>query len=91
MNKYEKYLYPNTPIEIKLEMNHHKFYVFSFYEEGVWVEEVEYADQLRRCLMDRIRQSIYYWAQPTIKMQPDWHGWDHISEYALTEIANEHE
>jgi hypothetical protein len=83
LREEKDHLFPNSPIEVRVEMGK-----FAIYCEGEWIEDWETLEDARWQIDYTLHQNAEYWCCPACRICPDWVGWLKISPYCLVALEN---
>lgn len=87
INSHESLLYPNTPIELRVEEGRSRMLFFALWCEGEWYHDcctLQLAEDLIAYL---IKHYASDWLHRPTRVNPSWSGWQHVSMTRLFELA----
>lgn len=82
------YLFPNTPIEVRIEEGRGSMLYFAVWEEGEWYHDCHTIRELDWVVKHLVKVSVG-WATPSGRMNPSWPKWSQVNIANMCEICED--
>jgi hypothetical protein len=87
--KWERYLFPNTPLEVRVEEGRNRMLFYAVWNEGQWYHDCNTIPELEFIVKHVAKMDMLYWTSPVLRINPDWPDWPRVNIFNLNVLELE--